>query len=469
MPGTTRTRSSFPAIQLPAQEGGGPVEVTLIAQLGIGAGDALISDASQRQRHHPAFIDALDEPSARLGGMHLQHGDPSSLYSFMVAAGGHPFHRHAGPRMFTAIAGSAGAELRFATASDAQIAADAGAFLRSLRRIGIPPDCLFTVRFGRGTWHQFASNHPAHPALFALSCHSNELAGTMTAQLRAQVQANAADIPSLTEVLDAQHRPSAAALAGTPLLQLSLQAAPPSLAARLCTQTRALFGPLRRLQLRPLRGFVVRATPAYPITASIPSATGMLASAMDHSQYQDLTTLTLHRDQYAHHCAADLLADVLDGFLRNPPAGVGRLMALRNRLVAPLRLRTSPLGCPVSSLLSSDRSCLFAGRFPVLAAQVDADGRGAEVLLGADDRHLRFRSSVRVQINAQGRADISLGSRVQTLNAFGRLYMAMIDSAHRHYVAPALLRRAVEHALAPELADWSGPVDVVQAGAAQRG
>jgi len=45
---------------------------------------------------------------------------------------------------------------------------------------------------------------------------------------------------------------------------------------------------------------------------------------------------------------------------------------------------------------------------------------------------------------------------VQTLNAFGRFYMAMIDSAHRHYVAPALLRRAVEHALAPELAAWSG-------------
>jgi hypothetical protein len=32
--------------------------------------------------------------------------------------------------------------------------------------------------------------------------------------------------------------------------------------------------------------------------------------------------------------------------------------------------------------------------------------------------------------------------------------MAMIDAVHRHYIAPALLRRAVEHALAPELADW---------------
>ncbi|MNN86633.1 hypothetical protein D3C81_2040710 [compost metagenome] len=63
---------------------------------------------------------------------------------------------------------------------------------------------------------------------------------------------------------------------------------------------------------------------------------------------------------------------------------------------------------------------------------------------------------MRVQFCEDGQVQISLGSRVQTLNAFGRFYMAMIDSAHRHYVAPALLRRAVEHALAPELAAWCG-------------
>ncbi|HDS1579041.1 TPA: DUF2867 domain-containing protein [Stenotrophomonas maltophilia] len=453
MPGSTRDRRSFPGIQLPAQEGGSPTEVTLIAQLGIGAGDALVSDASQRQRHHPAFIDALDEPSARLGGMHLQQGDASSLYSFTVGAGGHPFHRHAGPRMFTAIAGSAGAELRFASASDAQLAADPGAFARTLRRVRIPPDCLFTVRFGGGTWHQFASNHRAHPALFALSCHSNELAGAMSEQTRVQVQRDAADIPSLTEVLPEAHWPAATTLAAAPLLQLSLQAAPPSLSAHLCAATRSLLGPLRRLSVRPLRGFVQRATPAYPIHAGAAAQDGLLPAALPHSHYQDLTTLRLQRTQLDARSASALLADVLEGFLRNPPAGVGHLMALRNRLVAPLRLRTSPLGCPVSSLLSTDRSRLFAGRYPVLGSQVDAEDSCAEVLLGADDRHLRFRSSVRVQLRAEGDIEISLGSRVQTRNAFGRLYMALIDAAHRHYVAPALLRRAVEHALAPELAD----------------
>lgn len=457
MPGSTRDRRSFPAVQLPAQDGGSPTEVTLIAQLGIGAGDALVSDAGQRQRHHPAFIDQLDEPSARLGGMHLQHGDASSLYSFTVGAGGHPFHRHAGPRMFTAIAGSAGAELRFATASDTQLAAGPGAFARTLRRVRIPPDCLFTVRFGGGTWHQFASNHPAHPALFALSCHSDELAGRMSEQTRAQVERNAADIPSLTEVLPESYWPSCTSLAAAPLLQLSLQAAPPSVCAHLCARTRALLGPLRRIPMRPLRGFVERATPAYPIHSRPAPTDGLLTTALPHSHYQDLTTLCLEPSQVVHRSASALLADVLEGFLRNPPSGVGQLMALRNRLVAPLRLRTSPLGCPVSSLLSTDRSRLFAGRFPVLDSHIDTQDNDAEVLLGADDRHLRFRSSVRVQRHRDGHVEISLGSRVQTLNAFGGMYMALIDAGHRHYVAPALLRRAVEHALAPELANLEDP------------
>ncbi|MDZ5841235.1 DUF2867 domain-containing protein [Stenotrophomonas maltophilia] len=459
MPGPTHDSRSFPGVQLAAQEGGSPVEVTLIAQLGIGAGDALVADASQRQRHHPAFIDALDEPSARLGGMHLQYGDASSLYSFMVGEGGHPFHRHAGPRMFTAIAGSAGAELRFAMASDAQLATDPVALPRSLRRVQIPPDCLFTVRFGGGTWHQFVSNHPGHPALFALSCHSNELAGAMSAETRAQVQRNGADIPSLTEVLPEVHWPTMATLAATPLLRLSLQAAPPSLCASLCARTRAFLGPLRRINLRPLRGFVERAPLPFTIESRAPSDDGLLGKALQSSNYHDLTVLRLDGAQLQQPPVSQLLANVLEGFLCNPPGGVSQLMAVRNWLVAPLGLRTARLGCPVSSLACSDHTQLFAGRYPVLDSQVDAHGRYAEVLLGADDRHLRFRSSVRVQRHTDGRIDISLGTRVQTRNIFGRVYMALIDGVHRHYIAPALLRRAVEHALAPELAvpgAWTG-------------
>jgi len=33
---------------------------------------------------------------------------------------------------------------------------------------------LFSVRFGGGTWHRFLPAKPGYPALFALSCHTDE-------------------------------------------------------------------------------------------------------------------------------------------------------------------------------------------------------------------------------------------------------------------------------------------------------
>lgn len=113
----------------------------------------------------------------------------------------------------------------------------------------------------------------------------------MSEHARAQVQRNAADIPSLTEVLPESHWPSATSLAAAPLLQLSLQTAPPSLCAHLCARTRALLGPLRRIPMRPLRGFVERATAAYPIRSRPAATDGLLPTALPHSHYQDLTTL----------------------------------------------------------------------------------------------------------------------------------------------------------------------------------
>jgi hypothetical protein len=144
---------------------------------------------------------------------------------------------------------------------------------------------------------------------------------------------------------------------------------------------------------------------------------------------------------------ARLLADVLEGFLQNRSYGVSRLMAFRNVLVKPLRLRTSPLGCPVSSLLSPCTAGVFADKYPVLSQQVDRDGKSAQVILGADDRHLRFRSCVGVTIGQDGAATVTLGTRVQTHNAFGKFYMTAIDRVHRRYVSPTMLRLAVDHAL----------------------
>lgn len=125
-------------------------------------------------------------------------------------------------------------------------------------------------------------------------------------------------------------------------------------------------------------------------------------------------------------------------------------MALRNVLVKPLGLRTSPLGCPVSSLLSPDTSNLFANRYPVLGQSINAADTRAEVILGANDKHLLFRSCVSVEVVDNHHVDVMLGTRVHCKNLFGRFYMSAIDYVHRRYVTPTMLRLAVEYAMVQE-------------------
>jgi len=455
MPATTQPVKTFPNVRLPSHSRGLPVEVDLIAQLGIGAGDQVIHGVIARQGAHAAYIDALDEPSARIGAMHPKQGDATSLYTFAVGTGGHPFHRHAGHRVFTAISGSAGTLLRFSTASSAQIDADPREFVRALRHVAIPPDCLFTVRFGGGTWHQFLSLRPQakNPALFALSCHTNELGGELPEPLRALVAANAADIPALTEVLPPELDALLADLdpASVPTIALSLHEAPVSLLSALCASTRSAVGPLRSWASRrgATRGFRTDRAPERPVRehATAPDNSLLRTQLADAFDHEDCFTLALDAADVGPASAGTLLEAVLDGFLRNRSTGVTALMRLRNVLVYPLRLRTSPLGCPVSSLLGPCAAQQFAGRFPVLAQDADLFGTRAQVILGADDRHLRFRSCVAVEKAADGGAVVTLATRVQYLNWFGRLYMALIERVHRGYIAPTMLRLAVDHAV----------------------
>ncbi|MBX3710729.1 MAG: DUF2867 domain-containing protein [Lysobacter sp.] len=458
MPHAAMPLQTFPSVRIASRSGGLPVEVVLIAQLGIGAGTHLVERSASLQRGHAAFVDALDEPSARIGGPDFEQGDATSLYTFIVGASGHPFHRHAGHRVFTAVSGSSGARLRFSTASQAQIDADPKAFLDALRHVEIPPDCLFTVRFGGGTWHQFQPGDPAsgHPALFALSCHTNELGGELAPEVRAQVMANEADIPSLTELLP----PAVARLLAIgedtrraiPTVTLSLDKRSDSLRGRFCARVRDALGRARGWWaglrapvgvLSDSHGLRVHALPTLP-------AHSLLADPFDafdpRREHEDVVAIDIDPAELPERTVSGVLARVLEGFLENRPASVGRMMRVRNLLVKPLGLRTSPLGCPVSSLLGACPQT-FAGRFPVLDQRIDGDER-AEVLLGADDRHLRFRSSVGVERLPDGRLRIFLATRVRTRNVFGRAYMALIERTHRHYVAPTMLRMAVLHARA---------------------
>ena len=454
---TNRVTQTFPSVRIRSRSGGLAVEVSLIAALGHGAGNHLFASVVARQQAHDAFIDELDEPSARLGGTDFSKGDATSLYSFVVGPKGHPFHRHAGHRIFTAVSGSGGAQLRFSSASPARIEADPASFIQALEYINIPPDCLFTVRFGGDTWHQFAAlpGNTRHPIFFALSCHTNELGGGLSEALKNQVLADQATIPALTELLPA----SVQALlhhrsfdhASVPTMALSLDAAPGTMQSAMCLSARGTAGLLRGrwARWRTARGFSAFNGAGQNVVQlhQTPAGSLLLKQLADAPFHHDDTfRLSLRDSDFGDASAAQVLASVLEGFLKNPPTGVARLMSLRNWLVRPLGLRTSPLGCPVSSLLSGQTCNLFGGRYPVLDQQIDADGRRAQVVLGATDKHLLFRSCVGVEIINGGRIDITLGTRVRCKNWFGRGYMALIDRVHRGYVTPTMLRLAVEHA-----------------------
>lgn len=447
---------TFPSVVLPAGPGRPPIEVHLVGRLGPGAGDKLFFEALARQRKHEHFVDALDEPSARLGGTHFPQEDPTALYSFGVGPQGHPFHKHAGHRVFTAVSGSGGALLRFAAASDEDLARDPHCIVAALRQVQVPPDCLFTVRFSGGTWHQFTplSHGGRHPALFAMSTHTNELGGPLSEHLRRQVLEGQADIPSLTQLLPPQAVQYLARLdggwLGVPTTILSLDDRPDGLQERACRLVRSWSGHLQRVRtawwMRP--GYVSRGLAAQVHIMDTPDQDSLLLGELNDMRvhHEDCFTAEVARRPDCTWTAERWLAALLQGFLEHRPLGVSRLMALRNALVSPLGLRTSPLGCPVSSLLGPCTHTLFDGRFPVRSLRVSADGKRAEVILGADDRHLVFRACVGVRVTAEGVVRFSLSNRVACLNMFGRFYMRMIAATHRDYVGPTLLAHAVEAA-----------------------
>jgi hypothetical protein len=455
----TNVVETFPSVVLSSGPAALPIEVSLIAQLGHGAGTHLNHSVAARQRAHGGFIDALEEPSAKLAGTRVDLDDPSALYSFIVGPRGHPFHRHAGNRIFTAVSGSGGAQLRFSTASDQDLLEDPGRFIAAMQIVNIPPDCLFTVRFGGGTWHQFAplAKNSAHPVLFALSCHTNELGGDLTDDLKARIVAGHADIPTLTELLPdtvtALFRPELFATGTIPTTTLALDAPAGTLHREVCNGVRGSMGRARGLwsRLYPAGGFVSsRHATTEVVELSAPPAGSLLAtsSGAECPDHSDTFVLTIESAELAGWTATQLLEVLLEGFVYNSPKGVARLMVLRNLLVTPLGLRTSPLGCPVSSLLSNDAALpLFARRFPVLDQRISDDDSCAQVLLGANDKHLRFRSCVGVERLNQTRIAVTLGTSVQCLNLFGRFYMSAISIVHRKYISPRMLVASAEHLL----------------------
>lgn len=484
-----------------------PVEISLIGQLPHATGTTLYSRVIDRQRSHSRFVDELREPSAKLGATRLDLADKTALYTFSVGQEGHPFHRHQGHRVVVAVSGSGGCDLRFSSATLEEVQRRSAAFAEHLRVIRVPADSLFTMRFDGRCWHQFVPTPcptgvmtPFNPAFFAISVHTDETGGMLEERLRRMVERDEATIASLTELLpDACVKEvdvERAALAA-PTTHLSLESSASSEA--LCRFVRGTAGALvlagRQVTAPPLpatdaavpatrltgAGFVLQSAgsdkrsgahfvvnelkPASPAAADSDDAVpSWLAAAMKDvlpdAGHSDAFALRLPGLSIVHdpspapdkeHPRAPKPCDygleaVLEGFLENPPVNVGRLQRLRNAIVRPMGLRTSPLGCPVSSLLGRSETN-FLGRFPVHAVVRDAAAprQRVGVVLGADDKHLRFRTVVAVDTDRQL---MYMATKVQPLNPFGRFYMGSIDYAHRKFVAPNLMRWSAAFATA---------------------
>jgi hypothetical protein len=104
------------------------------------------------------------------------------------------------------------------------------------------------------------------------------------------------------------------------------------------------------------------------------------------------------------------------------PAWVGKMMAVRNILVAPFGLVRDP---------AQMKSQELVGFFPLLSATQN------QVILGLDDKHLDFR----IVLDVVPQSTVTLTTLVETHNFFGRLYLKLILPFHRR-IAAAMLRAA---------------------------
>ena len=107
------------------------------------------------------------------------------------------------------------------------------------------------------------------------------------------------------------------------------------------------------------------------------------------------------------------------------PRWIEALLNLRNRLVAPLGLKT-----PVPTGTSATDSI---GIFPVLS---ETPGR---LVAGLNDKHLDFRLVVDVAAEAGGYR-VTATTLVLTHNLLGRAYLAVILPFHR-LIVPSMLRK----------------------------
>jgi hypothetical protein len=143
-----------------------------------------------------------------------------------------------------------------------------------------------------------------------------------------------------------------------------------------------------------------------------------------------------HADSFAI-TLTDAIATDIDqlacAVLGNPSWWFRALLACRDALVAPFGVKTS---AQLRAQLE-DAAAPHIDFFPVVSRTAD------EVVIGADDSHLDFRTSVLVRRSAAAqRCELVVTTVVHSHNWLGHLYLLVIAPFHRRVVRANLQRAA---------------------------
>lgn len=168
-----------------------------------------------------------------------------------------------------------------------------------------------------------------------------------------------------------------------------------------------------------------------------------LAAPADRLDYEGGYDITADRLDLTGLTPELLLEGLLEGFINHQPAGVQRLMRVRNLLMNPFGEEMSSLGCPVFSLMSSDSNMKFAMRFPVRGDRIEP--HRAQVVLGTDAEHVFIRTCVGVEITDERKVRFSLEMRVSCRNLFGAAYLRLTGRLYRRYIIPMILQYGVDY------------------------
>ncbi len=118
----------------------------------------------------------------------------------------------------------------------------------------------------------------------------------------------------------------------------------------------------------------------------------------------------------------------------NQPSWVGKLMVVRDTIVARFGLKTA-------DQLTSSAGDISTEQPPRVGIFKIYSRNECEIILGEDDSHLDFRLSLWVEPMELGQHRLVLSTKVQCHNRLGRAYIFVIAPFHRQ-VVQACLRRA---------------------------